>query len=854
MHPTRFPLFLLAFFWATLAARAQSVRWEPGERGLGNTILLVFESCEPDGQPAIPAIPGVSFTLTGRSTSTNIVNFSVTQSVVLSFLVRGPQNPPIQIPAFAVKTNKGTLRVNPFNVAAPAVPLDSVASAKLIPARLSVWAGEVFGLNYELSASRRTNPQISPTFDWNAAPLIAEDWSKPEVNESVVNGEGRVNVIFRSRAIAKTPNTMKVEAATHLLSIQTGTIGFGIISQPRMEQVSVTSNQPVIEVRPLPSGAPAAFSGAVGQFKLVSKVVPEKASVGEPVTWTLELSGTGNWPDIAGLPSRDVSNDFQVVQPKAKRTPGEGKLFDATLLEDVVLVPSKAGNYTLGPASFAYFDPKSGTYQTLTAPRTTLSITAPAAPQFNVTPQPGPAGQPPAAGETEIAGPSGPRKPIAAPSLPTGIPRDPLPGAATARIPMSTHTLVLALLAPAALLLVFWFYLALRRARETDPVRSRREAHDRLTATLAKFAHSTEAGRSQLLLAWQHDTAVLWQFRHAAPSARAFVGDGVPSPRSSAARGEGTPPPVNSSEWSTLWSETDRALYGATSTLPSDWVARARAALAAMKVPGFKPLRLFLPQNFMPFAALLTVAFLTAAGLLHAAATAGVDGAAAYRKADFPAAEKSWRAALATAPTNWIARHNLSLALEQQERPGEAAAQAAAAFVQHPADPAVRWHFTHTAEKLGAAPAALADFVTPGLLHSLAQSASPADWQLVLVLAAWAAAIGLGGLFTRAYGRGPRALKWSSITVLVASVLLAAGAHAAILAYGLTARAEAIVVSRATTLRSIPTEADLTQKTSPLAAGSLALVDKTFLGWKRLAFENGQTGWVRKDDIVPIWK
>ena len=30
------------------------------------------------------------------------------------------------------------------------------------------------------------------------------------------------------------------------------------------------------------------------------------AAVGEPVTWTLELSGTGNWPEIAGLPSRDA--------------------------------------------------------------------------------------------------------------------------------------------------------------------------------------------------------------------------------------------------------------------------------------------------------------------------------------------------------------------------------------------------------------------------------------------------------------------------------------------------------------------------------------------------------------------
>jgi hypothetical protein len=35
--------------------------------------------------------------------------------------------------------------------------------------------------------------------------------------------------------------------------------------------------------------------------------------------------------------------------------------------------------------------------------------------------------------------------------------------------------------------------------------------------------------------------------------------------------------------------------------------------------------------------------------------------------------------------------------------------------------------------------------------------------------------------------------------------------------------------------------------------GSVAVVTKTFLGWQQLTFENGQTGWVRKDDLVPLW-
>ena len=846
-----FPALLLLVL-ATIV-RGQSVRWEAADGGMPNTVVLVYENCEPDGQPELPALPGVTFTFQGRSESSQSTfgpgGFNTTRSIALSYTVRGRQGTAVQIPTFTVKTNKGPQRVAAFNVASPAPPLESVASARLLLERNSVWAGEVFALNYELSAARRTNPQISPTFDWNAAPLVAEDWSKPEVTEAVTNGDRRVNVLFRARAVAKTPNTIKLEAASHLLSIQTGTIGFGIISQPRMEQVSVTSDQPTLEVRPLPP-APPGFSGAVGQFKLVSKVVPEKAAVGEPVTWTLELSGTGNWPDLAGLPAREVSNDFQVVQPKAKRTPAEGKLFDVTLAEDVVLVPSKPGNYTLGAVNFVYFDPKAGAYKTITAPRTTLAITAAAAPQFSVL-NPSPSAGEQGAGTTEQE--PAIRRPPTVPAPPAGIPRDPLPGAAEARVPLAGSTLATLLAAPVAALLCFWVWLAYRSARLTDPVRPRREARDRLAATLDRLATAGAADRANLLRAWQRDTAALWQIAHAAPSAHAFaaLAGGASSAGAANQRSVGSPPTTDST-WAALWAESERALYSAEGTLPADWTTRAQAALAAIRLPGFKVRRLFLPQNLMPFAAALALVTIVTVSVVEAAE---LDALSAYRKSDFPAAEKSWRTAIAKTPTNWIARHNLSLALAQQDRASEAAAQAVAAFVQQPADPAVRWHFALAAEKAGAIPAPLGEFLKPGPRQSFARFTSAANWQLVMIGAAWITAATIGWLLFCAYERRhSRGRVRIAVGLVVGGLLVGSSAFAGVRAYGLAAQAEAVIAARSTALRSIPTEADTAQKTTPLAAGSLALSQRTFLGWTQLAFENGQTGWVRKDDIVPLWK
>lgn len=823
MRLVRFALALTIPLLLAVVLRGQSVRWEMADQGsLSSTVQLIFENCSPEGQPDLPTVPGVTFTFVGQAQNTSIVNFQVTRSIALTYMLRARANTPLQIPAFNVRTDKGTLRVAAFNAGAPSASVDTVASAKLVPERTTVWAGEVFGLDYELTASRRNNPQISPTFDWNAAPLVAEDWSKPEVSEAVVGGERRVNVRFRTRAAAKTPNTIKLEAASHLLSIQTGTIGFGIISQPRMEPVSVTSDQPTLEVRPLPA-APAAFGGAVGQFKLTSKVIPERAAVGEPVTWTLELSGTGNWPDIQGLPARDVSKDFQVVQPKAKRTPAEGKLFDVTLAEDVVLVPTKAGTYTLGPINFTYFDPQSGSYKTISAPRTTLAITAPAGAGLTAVNTPATPSEPTAAAKSTT--------PPKAPAEPATIPRDPLPGYAAALAPLSRGTLITWLIVPAVGLIGFWIALALRRARATDPVRPRREARDRLARTLAHLGTAAGADRTALLLSWQHDAAKVWQLANAAPRATAFADP----------------------QWSRLWAESDRALYGSNANLPPDWIARAQEALAAKRVPGFQPLRLFLPQNLMPFAALLAVMLVTATAVLHAAEP---NALAAYRSGGFAAAEKVWRNRIASVPTDWIARHNLSLALAQQDRPSESAAQAAAAFVQQPGDSSVRWHFAHSTERSGFASPTLAAFLGSTTRHLLASIASPATWQWVLIGAAFAAA-GAGALMLwNTYGARRGMVRWISGSIFVAATAASAVATSSVLAYGILADVSAVIVARTGTLRSIPTEADTTQKTTALAPGSLALTDQTFLDgrWVRLKFENGQTGWVRKEDIVPFWK
>lgn len=838
---------------APLSLSAQSARWDPpgGTLAVGETtsLQLVFEGCDPKATPVPPAVDGLAFEYAGRSSNVSWINGDFSKTVTLSYAVLLGKKQGVEIPSFQVDTDKGSVTVAAarFDPGAATVggtgqALDAAADSHLSASPETVWAGEVFQLGYTIEASRNYYPDFGRgVFSWNASPLVAEDWSRPETFDVTRGGVPRTGLSYRTRAMIRTPGRHALNAINQLVNLNVGVTGFGFFQQRQYQQFSVPSNTPTIEVRPLPP-APAGFSGAVGDFKLVSRLVPTTAAVGEPVTWTLELSGRGNWPDIHALPSREVSGDFQAIQPQARHVPADGKVFDATLSEDIVLVPTKPGQYELGSVRFTYFDPASGGYKTLESPAASVLVTGA---------QPAPAGVP---GATPAGSAAAPGIPATVAALPSGLPRDPLAEAGDAAVrPLGSASLAALVAAPFAGLLSLWLFLAHGRAWATDPNRNRREARIRLAGTLALLRSQAMGGNppgvagpgsGALLLRWQHDAAILWGIPHAAPSPEQIAKAG----------GAGGP---SAAAWSSLWSEADLALYGHEKRLPEDWIARAEAAVAAVPPPPFARRRLFLPRNLFPFALALALAFgAIFPGVSAAEPAAPPDGqpgsgASCYRQGDFAGAEARWRREVEATPTLASAQYNLSLALAQQNRWEEAAAHAAAAFLQAPRDPAVRWQFSLACGKAGYAPAPLAAFLNPGPIQALARLASPAEWQGIVFGASMIAAAALALALVRLY-RTRRGVRPCLAAAAVALVLLLA-ATASLLAYGSAADPGAAVVWRAGILRSIPTEADVDQKTEPLSAGNVASVNKAFLGWVRLSFENGETGWVRAGEVVPLW-
>jgi len=851
-------LCLFALAWPTLS-RAQTVRWDPpgGQLGFNQVaeLSLIFEDCEPDGEIPLPKVNGLNFGRPSQSSQTSIVNFKMSRTFSFVFPVRAETRSPLTIPAFDVKTDKGVLPVKAarFSVGDATLgnsglAVDDIVALKVTTPRDTFWAGEVFPVSYNLNIVRRYLHSPASNVEWQPAPLVAEDWSKLELSETLLRGERYALLSQNTRAYAKSPGNYTIKPASQMLNFNIASSGFAFLPMQQVEQRKLESNPLSLTIKPLPA-APLDFSGAVGEFTFTSKVVPTAAAVGEPVTWTITLGGTGNWPDISGLPSREVSNDFQVVQPKSKRTMKDGALFEGTLSEDVVLVPSRPGTYRLAPVRFTYFDTRTGTYRTIASEPVTVTITAGAAPA----PAPAGAGAPVqfSLNPPPSSAPAAPVLPAAVPPVPPeNLPRDPIAESATGFVPLPPRNLaVLCLLSSVLCVAAVWLILATLRSRQNDPERLRRAARARLAAALADLRlpgdgqDKHRAGSSQQrchdqLRVWQTEAAALWEMPHAAPGTP-LVHACVGARSRDAASG-----------WARLWSEADRALHSRDHTLPKDWMTRAEGALQAVKVPGWPPFSIFAGRNLLPFIYVLLGLYVLWAPPPALAATP----ADSYKQTDFPAAEAGWRSARAAAPADWTARHNLGLALAQQDRWAEATAYWTGAFLLNARGDATRWDLALGLQRSGMAPPELVELSRGEGRARLVRLATPGEWQLALVGAALLLAAALIVLLLQGYRHiGP----WGrpvALTACLLAMLLAAAATFSLHTYGALADPEAALVWKPSLLRSIPTEADTTQKTSPLSAGSIAVVEKTFLGWSKLNFTAGQSGWIHTEDLIRLYR
>ncbi len=142
---------------------------------------------------------------------------------------------------------------------------------------------------------------------------------------------------------------------------------------------SLTAPGIKITVDALPKGKPAGFSGGVGHFKMNAMLQgssQQELSVNQndAVTLKLDITGAGNMK-LLKTPAVDFPEGFEEYDPKVTnnyKTTASGMSGTKTI--EYLFIPRAAGDYTIPPVSFSYFDTQDKQYKTLQTPEYTLHV------------------------------------------------------------------------------------------------------------------------------------------------------------------------------------------------------------------------------------------------------------------------------------------------------------------------------------------------------------------------------------------------------------------------------------------------------------------------------------------------
>ena len=138
------------------------------------------------------------------------------------------------------------------------------------------------------------------------------------------------------------------------------------------KEIYAASKPLAIVVKDVPrSGRPESYIGAIGHFRLDAELTPRKAKVGDPITFTLILSGSGS---LAAVKPPDLS--------KSPAVAGRFKVYEATQKTDsdtarfiYSLRPLAEGDEPFPAVTASYFDVDEGRYATLQSDPIPISIT-----------------------------------------------------------------------------------------------------------------------------------------------------------------------------------------------------------------------------------------------------------------------------------------------------------------------------------------------------------------------------------------------------------------------------------------------------------------------------------------------
>jgi hypothetical protein len=340
-----------------------------------------------------------------QSSSTSIINGSMTKSLSLNYQFAPKKTGKITIEPAVVTDGKGTYTSNALTITVFEQGQNAQASGSkdmFLTVNVSsknVYVGEMIKVDYTL--------YIKPEIKINMPSLLEEpkftNFVKDQVEFSrekastltqvIYNGQKYHTLPVRSYWLTPTSSGEKVIDPLSLnVPVEAKKKKRSPFNDPFFDDgifggftnyadKSVLSDDVKITVNPIPeTGRPADFTGAVGSFKIVSSVDNTAISVNDGVTLKVTVSGKGNLSDIT-LPQPSIPKDFEIYDPKRTVLLDKNSKNSGKVVYEYLLLARTPGEHKITNITLSYFDSGEKKFKTVSGGEHTITVTGSAAAQ-----------------------------------------------------------------------------------------------------------------------------------------------------------------------------------------------------------------------------------------------------------------------------------------------------------------------------------------------------------------------------------------------------------------------------------------------------------------------------------------
>lgn len=219
-------------------------------------------------------------------------------------------------------------------------------------------------------------PTKMPEFD----NFLIEELDAPaQLNqEETFNGNTYMTAVLKKCILyPQKTGTLKINTGNYDVTVaQYEKINMGLftVNQPRERQIQITSNSGSLNVLPLPEPRPVGFQGAVGRFSAESHLVGNNFKSGDPASLIITIKGTGNIKYLKE-PEIEFPTQFEVYTPSSNVNAAiSGNNVTGEMTVDYTFVPETAGQFSLQPQDYVYFDPSTKKYETIKFPKFDMKV------------------------------------------------------------------------------------------------------------------------------------------------------------------------------------------------------------------------------------------------------------------------------------------------------------------------------------------------------------------------------------------------------------------------------------------------------------------------------------------------